>query len=453
MSVDSAVSDIAGRLDALPLRPLHLLTAFISALGLFIDIAELSLNGVFSTSFPDRMTSVPVWAQPVLLGSVFAGGIIGAPVFGIIADRGGRRLALLASMAIVSLCSIAAALTADVWLLIVFRFGAGIALGAYPPLMTAWLTDILPPSWRGRIILWADALGFLGAPALVFAIYHLNTRPAFAGTHGFEAWRLTLVVLAAIACLCSLGFAFLPESPRWLALNERVEAARRALRRFDAMATLTEVDRVDAVTQTDGGRPIAPVGADSGQVRRHTGLILVLYALRAVPTVVFPVMMGLVLRRKGIDFNTSLLLVAASSFGGTIGTVCASAMIEYVERRTALWGFGVLLIVAGIVFAAADTAAILLASAASFLTLGAIFGPILSIYAAEILPTAVRASVTATGWGLTRLISSILPVALLPLLAGAGPWPFMGVVLGSIVLSLAVIAGFGPRQPPRRAII
>lgn len=453
---------IARHLDALPFGRMHLAIVLVACLGLFIDIAELSLNAVFSTSFPDTPTFVPVGAQSIVLGSVFAGGIIGAPLFGFVADRLGRRLAMLISMALVAVCSVAAAVSANYVVLICFRFLSGIALGAYPPLMTAWLTDILPPKRRAAIILGADALGFLGAPALVFVVYRVNGLTVFGpeGPH-LEAWRLALLGCAVIATLSSVGFFLLPDSPRWLAASGNLAAAHRALIRLSGEGEPSgfSVPLPHSVAspwpdQVHTGSATLLTPATSGaDLRRRIGMICVLYALRAVPTVVFPVMMGLVLRQKGLDLNTSLFLVATSSFGGTVGTICAAAVIERIERRRALWACGALLIACGVTFAAAQSVEPLLFSACAFLTLGAIFGPVLSIYAAEIIPTPVRASVTSSAWGLTRLVSSVLPVALLPLLAGAGPWAFMSVVLGSVLLSLGVIAAFGPQQAPRRSII
>ncbi|MDR3374267.1 MAG: MFS transporter [Ancalomicrobiaceae bacterium] len=448
--------DIGKALDHLRFGRMHFATALIAALGLFIDIGELALNAVFSTSFPDRMAFVPTWGQSILLGSVFAGGIVGAPLFGLLADRYGRRGAMQLSMAMVAVFSAVAAITQSYWLLIACRFLSGVALGAYPPLMTAWLTDILAPRLRARIILWADALGFLGAPAVVFVVYRLDGVTVFGSDGGaFDAWRIALIGCAATAIFCSIGFWLVPESPRWLAARGQLAAARRALSRLGGLTPTPAVSGGAPAAEYGAAAPtLTAVGVEPGiQLRQRLAVIFVLYALRAVPTIVFPIMMGLVLRAKGLDLGTSLLLVATSSFGGTCGTLCASVMIERFERRTALYLCGALLIVCGLLFTAADDVTLLLFSACAFLTLGAIFGPVLSIYAAEIIPTSVRATATATAWGVTRLVSSLLPVALLPLLAGAGPGSFMAVVLGSVAISMIVIGGFAPPQPPRQSIV
>ena len=86
--------DIAARLDRLPVTRLHLLVALLCGFGLFVDVAELALNGAMSVVFSAPPHALPPAQLGVLIGSVFLGGAIGAPLFGILADRAGRRLAL-----------------------------------------------------------------------------------------------------------------------------------------------------------------------------------------------------------------------------------------------------------------------------------------------------------------------------------------------------------------------
>jgi hypothetical protein len=49
--------------------------------------------------------------------------------------------------------SLLAAASADLFWLTVSRTFSGLALGAYPPLIVAYLCDVLPPRQRGRMIL------------------------------------------------------------------------------------------------------------------------------------------------------------------------------------------------------------------------------------------------------------------------------------------------------------
>jgi putative MFS transporter len=120
----------------------------------------------------------------LLLASVFAGGAIGAPLLGLFADRRGRRLALATSLLLLAVTSTIAAASTDVAWLTFFRVFSGLALGAYPPLMVAYLSDALPPARRGMLILICGAIGFLGAPGVIFLIRWLTPLSPSASTPG-----------------------------------------------------------------------------------------------------------------------------------------------------------------------------------------------------------------------------------------------------------------------------
>jgi putative MFS transporter len=431
-------------LDQMAFGRMHALIAALCAFGLAIDIGELALNSAFSTLFADRLAFVPKDMQAILLGSVFAGGILGAPLFGLIADLYGRRIALQLSMLLVAAPSILAAGVSDPASLIGLRFLSGIALGAYPPLMTAWLTDILPPAGRARTILLVDAAGFLGAPLVLFTVYWLNShQPGLV-----EGWRAVLGGAGFWALVCAFAFAFVPESPRWLEARGRHDEAMAALARFQPGLAAVPRPAGEALA---AAAPV-PTRLWSGPLRPRLALLFGLYMLRPAPTIAFPILMGLVLRMKGLDPSTSMLLVAASSFGGTAGTLLASTVVERLERRRAITVCGLVMVASAVVFYYALVPAVLFAACACFILFSTMYGPLLSIYASEIFPTPVRGRATAYAWGLARCVSSLLPLVLMPLLATAGIGAYAAVIIASILASIALLLAFGPAQLARRAI-
>ncbi len=56
--------------------------------------------------------------------------------------------------------------------------------------MAAYLSDVLPPKRRGTLIMIGAAIGFLGAPAVIFLIRWLTPLQPL----GFEGWRWALVL-------------------------------------------------------------------------------------------------------------------------------------------------------------------------------------------------------------------------------------------------------------------
>ncbi|MGX5773833.1 hypothetical protein [Methylorubrum zatmanii] len=95
---NGSVATVAQRLDLLPITRLHWAILALCTLGLFTDIAEVALSNALAAIFLAPPHSLPRGSLSLLLASVFAGGAVGAPVFGLLGDRFGRRRALQASL-------------------------------------------------------------------------------------------------------------------------------------------------------------------------------------------------------------------------------------------------------------------------------------------------------------------------------------------------------------------
>jgi len=427
----NATPSIAERLDRLPTTRLHLLAVALCAIGLVLDVAELSVNGALSAVKAGHADLA--W----LLASVFIGGAIGAPLLGWLADRFGRRTALQVSLFVLALPSLGAAFATDTGWIIFFRMLSGMALGAYPPLMTAYLADVLPPKRRATLILFGDGFGLLGGPGVIFLIWWLTPMVPL----GIEGWRWALVLGGLFSGVVGLAFLLMPESPRWLAARGRMAEANVACRKFEAAAGM----------ETEGSSDAAPAAANPELVARmgrywpNLVLVTAIYLLRPWPTVAFPMLLGSLLVARGWDISSSLVAVGIGGFGAAAGAMLGSLLIDKVERRTALTAVTVLMLTAGAAFGATEEAMVIYVSGTIFNLLGATYGPMLSIYASELFPTALRARSTATAWAANRLGSAIAPFVLLPLLVAYGvTWVLMSVGL-ALVVNLALVLIFGPR--------
>jgi putative MFS transporter len=427
----SGTPSIAERLDRLPITRLHLLAVALCAIGLVLDVAELSVNGALSAvkaGHPDLA---------LLLASVFIGGAIGAPLLGWLADRFGRRTALQFSLFVLALPSLGAAFATDTSWIIFFRVLSGMALGAYPPLMTAYLADVLPPKRRAMLILFGDGFGLLGGPGVIFLIWWLTPLVPL----GIEGWRWALVLGGLFSGVVALAFLLVPESPRWLAARGRMAEANVACRKFEAAAGMVTEEASEAVPAVANPELVARMG------RYWPNLVLVtaIYLMRPWPTVAFPMLLGSLLVARGWDISSSLVAVGIGGFGAAAGAMLGSLVIDKVERRTALTVVTVLMLAAGAAFGATEEAMVIYVSGTIFNLLGASYGPMLSIYASELFPTALRARSTATAWAANRLGSAIAPFVLLPLLVAYGvTWVLVSVGL-TLVINLALVLIFGPR--------
>lgn len=446
-AADRGALTIAGRLDRLPLARLHIAVLVLCSLGLFADIAEVALSNVFSGIFLAPPYSMSRGDLAVLLASVFAGGAVGAPLFGWLADRYGRRLALQAALAVLMLSSLAVAASPNVTAMIACRFVSGLAIGGYPPLTSALLSDVTPPYRRGLLMLICAALAFLGAPAIILIVRWLTPIAPL----GIEAWRWALISGSICAAATALLFMGVPESPRWLASVGRNEEADIACRRFEASAGMPSPEATRPARTTKDASGFRALRGDRSSLRR--ALVLAgLYVLGPWATIGFPLLSAAVMVQKGFHVSESLLFAGLTMFGPPIGIALASAVIDRIPRRAALVVCAAAMVLAGVAFAVGTALAPLIVAGAVFNLASAVYSAILAVYAAELLPTHLRASATAGAWGLGRIVSALVPLALLPLLGSQGPVAMFAVVSAALLASAALIGLAGPPGRENRSV-
>ena len=439
---------IAQRLDRLPVTPLHIALLALAAFGLFADIAEVALGNAFSGIFSAAPYNASRGELALLLASVFAGGAIGAPVFGWVADRHGRKIALQSALALLAVSSLAVAASRDMAAMTTFRFISGLALGGYPPLTAAYLSDLLPPRRRGMLMMLCAALAFLGAPVIILMVRWLTPIAPF----GIEGWRWALIFGSACSGLTAAFFFLVPESPRWLASVGRTAKAEEACRRFETAAGMIsplarELPAIER-PRTSGFRALAN---DRTNLRR-TALLCALYMLGPWATIGFPLLSAAVMVHKGFHVSDSLLVAGLTMFGPALGISAAASFIDRIPRRRMLLLCAATMVVTGLAFATGTALMPLIAAGVAFNLASAVYSVVLGLYGAELLPTHLRASATAGAWGLGRMVSALVPIVLLPLLGGYGALPMFTVISAAMLASLALIWVAAPPGRERRPV-
>lgn len=442
---ESQPSGVGARMDAMPVTRLHLAATALCLVGFAFELFELSLGSVLAAVFSHPARGVSTAQLSWLLASVYIGAIVGAPVLGWLADRIGRRRVLAGALGWLALSSVWAAYSPDVVQLTCARVLAGVAVGAYPPLMMAYLTDLLPSGRRGPIILWAFGLAGLGLPASVFLVRELGAATPL----GLEGWRFALLLGAVGAGVLGLVMLRLPESPRWLQAKGRDEEAERACRRFAGSATVLAARAVapPAPAPREGGS--APASSASGT--SPWSRLAPLFLLSPIATVTFPLLMGSVLTLRGFKLSDALLFVGLSTFGPTLGSLAAAGVVDRVERRLGLCVCAGLLLLSGGLFVVADSRFLLGLSAIVFGIGSILYVTSINLYAAELFPTPSRAGLSALAWSFNRVGAAASVLALVPLLKEQGPVTLFLVIAASLVLSMALLIA-SPRGLQRQAI-
>jgi MFS transporter, putative metabolite:H+ symporter len=461
---------ILERLDSTPLTVLHAFAALLCAVGFGIDLMEISVGNALSAVFSAPPYALPARPLAWLLSSVYVGAVIGAPLLGWMADRRGVRRTLMVTLLWLSLTSSLAAASANPQWLTVFRFLSGVALGAYPPLMIAYLTSIAPPRYRGLVIFWVCGAAYLAPPAAVFAIRWLTPIHPF----GIEGWRWPFAMAGVAALAVGVVFSRIPESARWLLAMGRDEAAEGVCSRFETSRPLwgrasrdapgvarragdsadvgapgvgsggsTSTSRVDADNSVGGG---------ARSVKRHLAFVAALYFSSPWAMAAFPLLTGPILLTRGYNLTDTLLYIGLATFGPAVSTFTVGPLVDRIERRVSLSLCCALMLLAVGIFFTLDGPVVLTISVVSFSIGVAIYTAVMTMYGAELFPASSRARATSSAWAGNRIASVLVPFVMLPLLHQVGSLAVAAVISLVLIGTIAFIALWGPRGAAARAV-
>ncbi|REJ72268.1 MAG: MFS transporter [Planctomycetota bacterium] len=202
-----------------PLSPTaKYLILFVAFFGWFFAGVHMSITSlVMRVAAADLL---PAGASEGAIGEWFGwyvcaflfGAAAGGYLFGLIGDRIGRSRAMATSICCYSIFSGLSYFAGDTWQLLALRFLTCMGIGGMWPTGIALLSE----AWSGvaRPIL----AGIMGTAANIGILCFASLTLFWFVTPG--DWRWTMLVGACPILLGLISFAFVPESPRWLAAQK-----------------------------------------------------------------------------------------------------------------------------------------------------------------------------------------------------------------------------------------
>lgn len=196
-------------------------TAALGGLLFGFDIAIITGAGPYIT----REFSLGDLSLGWAFSSLLFGCVLGCFLAGRLTDRYGRKKLLVLVALLFAMTSIATAMAPTFTVFVIARLLGGVAVGGVSLLSPMYVSEISPPSIRGR-------LGTLYQLSIVIGIvvsYSLNYLLRNTGPNNWRWMFLTGVVPSAVFLLFAL---LAPESPRFLAITGRLNEAFAVLERI-----------------------------------------------------------------------------------------------------------------------------------------------------------------------------------------------------------------------------
>ncbi|WP_404936097.1 MULTISPECIES: sugar porter family MFS transporter [unclassified Pseudoalteromonas] len=381
------------------------------------------------------------------VSSMLIGCAIGAFCAGRLADKFGRRPILLFAAALFIISAWGSGVSVTSFEFVIYRILGGLAVGAASVMTPAYISEIAPARYRGT-------LSTLQQVAIIFGLFSAFVSNYFlANTAGgstalfwldFETWRWMFWVELLPACLFLIALFFIPESPRYLIMAGKKDAAARVLSSLYGAETASL--KLNEIAESLAGdkhqpklsdlidkpkkrlRPIVWIGIGLATFQQLVGINVVFYY-------------GAVLwQAAGFTESDALLINIISGFVSILAVFITMYFIDKIGRKpfllTGSIGMTVTLSVIVYAFLNADIGSTgnlelgeqgivaLIAANAYVFFFNLSWGPVMWVMLGEMFPNQIRGSgLAVTGfaqWIANFLITWSFPVMLTGIgLAGA----------------------------------
>lgn len=389
-----------------------IISAFIASLGgLLFGFDTAVISGAEKTI--QELFNLDGFWHGFTVAIALIGTLIGALISGKPADSMGRKKSLMVIAVLYTVSALGSALTVTWMGFIVYRFLGGIAVGASSVIGPMYIAEIAPAHLRGRLGT-AFQLNIVGGILLsYFSNYWISNIVAV------DSWRWMLGVLSVPSVIFFFLLFYIPDSPRWLVLKNRLHDAEAVLRRIGSPDPLKEVHEIEnSVSKKD--------------VTKRENLFIKKYRLPiilAILVAMFNQLSGInaimyyaprIFELVGFARNSALLQSVSVGITLFIFTVVGMVLVDRVGRKKLLLVGAVgmtffLGLVAKTIFTTSNSGFWMLIYLSGFIAFFAFSqGTVIWVFISEIFPNSVRAKGQTLGsfthWTMSVIISWVFPL-------------------------------------------
>ena len=277
-----------------------------------------------------------------VVAAALLGCAVGAATAGRLADKLGRIRVMQIAALLFTVSAVGSALPTSTWELTTWRVVGGFAIGMASVIGPAYIAEVSPPAYRGRLASFQQAAIVVGIAVSQLVNYGIlqwadgNQRGKLGG---LEAWQWMLGVMVVPSLFYGLLSFVIPESPRYLLEAGQDERAREVLAEVEdghvdldqRAAEIRESMRRERKPTfhdlRDGPvlfKPIVWIGVGLSTFQQLVGINVIFYYSSSL------------WQSVGIDPTSSFLYSFTTSIVNVIGTVIAMVFVDRFGRKPLL---------------------------------------------------------------------------------------------------------------------
>lgn len=333
------------------------------------------------------------------------GTVVGAILWGRLADKIGRKVAFKWCVIIFVVFTAISVFTPDRgwWMLALLRVGVGIGVGGLNITSIPYVQEFVPAKQRGLLS---------GLVSVFIPLGLLLGSMAQAWLSDIIGWR-GLIALGAIPILLLFWLRRVPESPRFLQAHGRPEEAKEALA-WALEVPVSELGTLPAITETHG--------SSYSVVFRKYGKSLAIITVGSFCFILgsFTIQSwGQTLLKEGYGYSASLVgyMFMGVSIADLLGRLASAWLADRIGRRWVMFAFGMIGGVGSLVAAMSHSGSMFFIGLLIVMAFGdGAFG-ILNAFGAEQFPNEARSTGLGLGYGIGASAKIVGP-ALMGLIVG-----------------------------------
>lgn len=435
MNTSALEANLSRRLDRMPLTRFHVLFLLLCGLGTMFDAMDSVL---IASAIPVLKASLKLSVtQTTLVGTISTLGLfLGALFVGGLADRYGRKLVFQVSLVWFSLFSLICAFSFDFWSLAIFRFIEGIGLGAEVPIVASYAAEFVPAKKRGTLMSLYQSCFILGI--ILSSLLGWLIVPRW-------GWRILLGVGAIPVVLAVWLRKGLPESPRWLLSQGRIDEATAVVEQIEKTAK-GNIAPIPVEQQPPATSP-TPVAVRPSLFSGRPSVTIMLWALWFAG---FASSYGLttwrpvIFSHAGVPLSQALYWTFVTTLVGIPGFLIAAWLLDKLGRKSVGVGAFAISVIGNFMFGASGTHLVPLVIWALVLQCSSgITQALLFAWTTELYPTNIRARGTSVASSVGRAGQYIVPTLIGGLVLAGAMEAGYGIISGLCIIAILMILVFG----------